>query len=590
MKARAYLLSGLLVILLALASCGAPPAADGDPTATGTPVPTTTPTRRPTSTSWPYPTPIQRPTLGPALPPTPSPTLPPPNPTLLEPEALLDFIVEMLETNGGCDLPCWWGITPGETPWEEMRSFFVDRGIDVASWGRLGLTYLHPDDTNPVQVLDVRYHRERDLVQGVTIKSEYYDVMAQPDQAYAWSQYALPQVLSRNGVPSQVYLTVGEWGPGGPHRVFVYHLYIAYDDLGVAIRYPGHMIRDNQGWLICPVLGVGGGIEIQLQTPGAGPSPIESLQWFDYAEPLGELTGVSLQAFHETFSQSPPQGCLSVPITWWYDELTMPPESPALSADQEDALIVRMLGTNGGCEPPCWWGITPGLTRWEDAQQLFLSYGKSVSDRETYLGEIYSGMGHTVGLFGRHSPYPYDYVIQHQVYERDGVVFLLGVKGYSLNWSPPQHFGQDWQRYSLDQVLARFGVPSDVLLHYYRWGQWYTIGLVYDDLGMLVMITGEIPDDPSSQEPLSQEPVVICPTQNRPVEIGIWLVDPAADFDIADAFARFGYIYPDSYPFVWALSLEEAAGMDVETFYQTYLDSDAPVCLEALQELGEGAP
>jgi len=45
-----------------------------------------------------------------------------PLPTLSSEDAM-DFVKEMIKTNGGCEFPCWWGITPGKTSWNETRHF-----------------------------------------------------------------------------------------------------------------------------------------------------------------------------------------------------------------------------------------------------------------------------------------------------------------------------------------------------------------------------------------------------------------------------------------------------------------------------------
>ncbi len=34
-------------------------------------------------------------------------------------------LLEFYKTNGNCRLPCWWGITPGETSYAEIKSFFA---------------------------------------------------------------------------------------------------------------------------------------------------------------------------------------------------------------------------------------------------------------------------------------------------------------------------------------------------------------------------------------------------------------------------------------------------------------------------------
>jgi hypothetical protein len=65
-------------------------------TATATLLPTFTPTPTPTATYTP------RPTVTPSL--TPLPTL--------DPDAAATLVLELLDNNGGCSLPCWWGATP----------------------------------------------------------------------------------------------------------------------------------------------------------------------------------------------------------------------------------------------------------------------------------------------------------------------------------------------------------------------------------------------------------------------------------------------------------------------------------------------
>jgi hypothetical protein len=34
-------------------------------------------------------------------------------------------LLEFYKTNGNCRLPCWWGITPGETTYDEMKTLFA---------------------------------------------------------------------------------------------------------------------------------------------------------------------------------------------------------------------------------------------------------------------------------------------------------------------------------------------------------------------------------------------------------------------------------------------------------------------------------
>ena len=55
--------------------------------------------------------------------------------------------------------------------------------------------------------------------------------------------------------------------------------------------------------------------------------------------------------------------------------LTPSPTSyPRLSREEAKPRIIEMLQTNAGCRLPCWWGITPGKTRWEEVHALLSPY------------------------------------------------------------------------------------------------------------------------------------------------------------------------------------------------------------------------
>src|SRR3990172_6047576 len=63
--------------------------------------------------------PLPAATLGPTL--TPVWT---PRPTLAEAEAA-QALRDLIMTNGGCGLPCVWGLTPGETTWRDAEAILL---------------------------------------------------------------------------------------------------------------------------------------------------------------------------------------------------------------------------------------------------------------------------------------------------------------------------------------------------------------------------------------------------------------------------------------------------------------------------------
>ena len=87
-----------------------------------TPVSTLTPTK-PLLTL----TRISTPTLTPLLTNTPTSK---PTPTRFPPEQAELMVLDLLENNGGCLLPCWWGIVPGQTTWEEAHDLLMPITFD----------------------------------------------------------------------------------------------------------------------------------------------------------------------------------------------------------------------------------------------------------------------------------------------------------------------------------------------------------------------------------------------------------------------------------------------------------------------------
>jgi hypothetical protein len=602
---------------ISLPASPTPSPTESTPTAepSATPPPTLTPS--PTATikpsSTPRPTLTRRPTHTPKPPPTPTRT-PLPFPTL-EPEGMHAFIAEMMADGGECELPCWWNVTPGETRWSDAARFFTGRGIRV--WeqsGRLGLEYTsggRPGGREYVnEMMWVGFHQEDGIVQSIDVRNEYTYAPLQEDFTALWQRYALQPLLSRHGVPSSVYLNFTVGAPcAGIGNFPDYGMWVAYEDDGFAVRYSGLLLYDHEKWLLCPVLGQVKNIRVRAQSSAVHSDLVDlSTEVYDTSGefsvygPLSDMAGMSTSAFYDVFSQPHPRACIEVPKTnTWYKELAVPSDAQRLVPEAEDGLVADLLADNGGCELPCWWGITPGVTPWAEAQQMFLSYGKSVS---TYEATPDWGIAHKVGLFGRHERYPFDYLVEHTLYERDGIVSMIGIHGHTPGWpadewSVSERFIPDWQRHSLDQVLARFGQPSQVLLHY--WAESapppFSVAVLYEDRGILIEYMGLNQwEEVEGEQAL--DPILICPQRSHVTDINLWLRSPEqqADMTLADVpgftdvFSQFGGGYLGLLGFRSTPTLEEATGMSVDEFARIFADPGTDACLRASPAVGDWYP
>lgn len=205
------------------------------PTITATVV-TPTITLAPTHVLLPAPThtpflqtliPTQLPTLTPA-------------PTLTEQQEGL-LIQELMATNGGCQLPCWWGLKLGDT----MSSV----GETFASWGAtpwhvttsgdevgyINLGYNEPNSSvDPVHIF-LQFYAIEGTVQYIKVSGSHESrQFGEQEFIRDWEKYFLSATLQKYGIPSLVYLRPGNRLETGPSN---YTLLLYYPDLGINVSY-----------------------------------------------------------------------------------------------------------------------------------------------------------------------------------------------------------------------------------------------------------------------------------------------------------------------------------------------------------------
>jgi hypothetical protein len=224
-----------------------------------------------------------------------------PSPSTVTPEEERAFVKEMLVTNGGCELPCWWGIAPGEDDWQSAVDF-------LRVHGGFQLIVLSSDDVYEYEVLHTLAEGDGKVQSIKVVGSTKWE---SPSESFAQdlSRYSLDRVLARYGTPSRVRVVLNEYGGGGGP---FYALLVFYDEAGVGIRYHGHALRENGLFRVCFSFS---DITLWLQSPKASMPlhmNVDPDEWL-YSVPLHEATGMSAEEFRETFQQ--PGVCLEAQET-----------------------------------------------------------------------------------------------------------------------------------------------------------------------------------------------------------------------------------------------------------------------------------
>lgn len=595
---RIILGSLLLGIMLGCLSCAGPAPTETVAPATASPPatktvaasptlsPTSTPTASPTVTLSPTPTPTR--TRFPTRTPTPTPT------STLAPEAKRAILERNLSLLG-CEPPCWGGITPGETSWEEALDLWQGWVVEVNR--KPGITYAILDLNEQCPDCDT------DLVEiwskDETVTGIYMGIWFPGDEkidAGILSTYLtgfqLSDVLEQYGPPSQVY---GEGYVGQYYDT----LWVEYADLGLLFRYAGYAVYDGVAPIIC-LVGDSPGIGVSFQAPGAVFQTLVDYVHTVTKYALGNdawvaVANFSPEDFYATFRDLTTSSCLRIANpTWEYLTSVVPEGFDPIFRAEEDAVLHELLATNGGCELPCWWGITPGVTHIEEVQALFARYGKPMGTRD--FGDN-SLVYYYAGLFARHDPPPLDYVIRPDFGVADGVVTSIRIlaaapmpevygdgpqpllryyKGEPM-MTKSQHLAQDWQYYALSPTLKRLGVPSQVWVDYTYpncYGN-YDLAVVYDELGIMVQYGGKLQSQNGK--------MMICLSAETMTDFGLFLTTPDSEIEW---YVQMQGCYPGCMP----VTLEEAAGIQPDAFYQTYVNPAATACFEVREDLAVSCP
>lgn len=251
--------------------------------------------------------------------PMPSPTvtlLPGIEPTLTLPQPQNSnqdiSLAELLSSNYGCELPCWWGVVPGESTIESIKMFF-DRPL--FDW--ISPTTVVAMDSNTETSVVLEFQLDGSLIKMVHVggRGEGNGYLQE------WQNYSLPTILSRYEVPSNVYIYY-PWRPD-PFTPPLYHLFLFYEDLGIEIDYAGlsSEINSDGTSTACPDLAQVIEINLLLYQPGFDGNvlmlaiPPETVSFIEESDTVYDMinwttaTGTSLETFHEMFSSQENESC-----------------------------------------------------------------------------------------------------------------------------------------------------------------------------------------------------------------------------------------------------------------------------------------
>ena len=258
-----------------------------------------------------------------------------------------------------------------------------------------------------------------------------------------------------------------------------------------------------------------------------------------------------------------------------------------LPVQEQVELVTELLQTNANCQPPCWWGIVPGETRWETVQDFFLSLGRRIftTTQEGYRVPFYEP----------------EFRISVQLFfalDSNGVIRMIHAEPRMWAEDDPEmiyggaYYAKVMNRWILTNMLTEFGKPDEIWVRSYEttlinssplyyYDEYYLI-LYYLDAGVAISYYGR-----SSKK---DDTVYICPRDDA-LNLSLDLWSPEEHLSSLDVFSStwwFPKKFSDNFRNHVSKqyrSLEEAAGIDIDAFYETFREKDTQECLKTPAEM-----
>jgi len=241
---------------------------------------------------------------------------------------------------------------------------------------------------------------------------------------------------------------------------------------------------------------------------------------------------------------------------------------PTLPTNQANIRLLELLANNGNCQLPCIWGITPGKSIHEEAENLLipLSSISEFTNLTTSPGDILPTYfeGDNILYTRMAFLFPEGEVISHVALQIRILKKIIAPNGESsiVDAFDSTPLGEKIEYYALSTVLARYGNPTTVMLSTMAKlpssgvPGGFKILLLYPDHGMLVNYT--------MQMQISGENIMGCPS-NAVVELELYPSGQADSFfDLLEP-SGWAQIIQNTYK-----PLDDATLLSQEDFYRIF--------------------
>lgn len=229
---------------------------------------------------------------------------------------------EILTTNNQCPLPCFWGMTPGQTTWSEAERFFTHTDANIFpenSTENAGYEVAYELPDIPI-FLRLGVYTSQNIITRVNVSLGGFNRNPITVAPY----YSLKRMFSEYGLPSHILIHLAAGGEIMPDTTG-YEIEVFYVPQGFSIAYRGAAKKMNATtYQVCYsdalVEDEFAGVELTLASPSDDVferilSAKEAPNSYYY--PIDKAFGVSMGDFYRRVIQSNEPYCFTTPHELW---------------------------------------------------------------------------------------------------------------------------------------------------------------------------------------------------------------------------------------------------------------------------------
>jgi hypothetical protein len=242
---------------------------------------------------------------------------------------------------------------------------------------------------------------------------------------------------------------------------------------------------------------------------------------------------------------------------------TVTPSSlPTLSSTEADTIILDLYKNNGECLFPCFWGFMPGQTKWETVKQTVAPFAYLIDFGNSKPSEGNLAIAYVYVILSQVSSVPMD----HLYGVENGIITTLDVPLLALSNNTPQAILESYGKPSEIWLLTA-SVPMDDVLG-------FRLSLFYAEHHFMLTYSnwdGEV---------INGKVRGCISGENESLHLVAW----SPEKKLTSSEAIYGLHKPHR-QIIYDLPIEEATGISVASFYETFKDSNEPICLETPAKL-----